>query len=94
MAAAGSDDVGKGWEVRESRSKGKVYYYNTFTGATQWERPIPVGPGQVWNNSTSCEVYTIVGRRELTSHTRENTVLVSTHYCYTVDTSEPTSLTS
>ena len=49
MAAAGSGDLMTGWEVRESRSKGKVYYYNTYTGATQWEKPSPLGPGQVWS---------------------------------------------
>ncbi|RLN58839.1 hypothetical protein BBJ28_00018613 [Nothophytophthora sp. Chile5] len=28
-----------GWLVRVSRSKGKIYYYNTRTKATQWTRP-------------------------------------------------------
>ena len=40
-------DVPTGWELRESRSSSKAYYYNTFTGGTQWEKPIAPGPGQV-----------------------------------------------
>ena len=36
-----------GWEVRDSRSSGKVYYYNMFTGSTQWEKPATPGKGQV-----------------------------------------------
>lgn len=36
-----------GWEVRDSRSSGKVYYYNTYTGSTQWDKPAVPGKGQV-----------------------------------------------
>ncbi len=45
MADAGAGDLANGWVVKESRS-GKVYYYNTYTGGTQWEKPA-LGPGQV-----------------------------------------------
>lgn len=36
-----------GWLVRVSRSKGKTFYINTFTKATQWSRPTePAEPDQ------------------------------------------------
>lgn len=36
-----------GWLVRVSRSKGKTFYVNTVTKATQWTRPTePAGPDQ------------------------------------------------
>lgn len=36
-----------GWVALESQTAGVYYYYNTYTGVTQWERPIvPVHPPQ------------------------------------------------
>lgn len=32
----------EGWILRVSRSKGKVFYYNTHTQQTQWTRPTEV----------------------------------------------------
>ena len=40
-------NVASGWELRESRSSGKSYYYNTYTGGTQWDMPATPGKGQV-----------------------------------------------
>ena len=40
-------DLPAGWELRQSHSSGKSYFYNTFTGGTQWEKPAPIGAGQV-----------------------------------------------
>ncbi|GMT03082.1 hypothetical protein PENTCL1PPCAC_25256, partial [Pristionchus entomophagus] len=40
---ARKDDDGPlpaGWEKRMSRSKGRVYFFNLFTGTTQWEKPM------------------------------------------------------
>lgn len=41
MAAHGNhgNALPDGWLIRVSRSKGKVYYYNTHTKQTQWVRP-------------------------------------------------------
>lgn len=36
-----------GWVQRESRSSGRSYFFNTFTQATQWERPVAPGPDEV-----------------------------------------------
>lgn len=34
-----------GWVALESQTAGVYYYYNTYTGVTQWERPVvPVHP--------------------------------------------------
>ena len=40
-------DLPAGWESRESRSSGKPYYYNSYTGGTQWDKPSMAGSGQV-----------------------------------------------
>jgi hypothetical protein len=31
-----------GWTTRQSKSSGKIYYYNTYTGKSQWEPLIPI----------------------------------------------------
>ena len=36
-----------GWEQRRSRSSGKDYYYNIYTGASVWEKPAAPHPEQV-----------------------------------------------
>lgn len=33
------DTIPDGWIVKESRSTGKTYYYNTITQESQWEIP-------------------------------------------------------
>lgn len=38
MAASGHE-LPEGWLIRVSRSKGKVYYYNTLSKETRWTRP-------------------------------------------------------
>ena len=45
MAAEG--DIPHGWELRQSESSGKAYYYNVYTKMSQWEKPIQPAPGQV-----------------------------------------------
>lgn len=39
MAPASGNALPDGWLIRVSRSKGKVYYYNTRTKETRWTRP-------------------------------------------------------
>ena len=41
------DDLPAGWEVRQSRSSGKDYYYNVYTDVSVWEKPVAPPPGQV-----------------------------------------------
>ena len=36
-----------GWVQKESRSSGRSYFFNTFTHATQWERPVAPGADEV-----------------------------------------------
>lgn len=45
-----SQDLPQGWEKKQSRSSGKVYYLNIYTKASHWEAPSPVPPGQVNTN--------------------------------------------
>ncbi|XP_074593340.1 putative peptidyl-prolyl cis-trans isomerase dodo [Brevipalpus obovatus] len=33
------DELPKGWEKRQSRSTGQVYYLNMYTKESQWEKP-------------------------------------------------------
>ena len=40
-------DLPEGWAAKTSSSTGRTYYLNEYTKATQWEKPEPVGPGQV-----------------------------------------------
>lgn len=48
-------DLPLGWEQRTSRSSGRDYFYNVYTAATVWERPVAPPPGQVFTNgSMSC----------------------------------------
>lgn len=39
MADADVSELPSGWEKRMSRSSGQAYYFNNFTGRSQWERP-------------------------------------------------------
>ena len=43
-------DLPEGWAAKTSSSTGRTYYLNEYTKATQWEKPEPVGPGQVNKN--------------------------------------------
>ena len=40
-------DLPAGWEKRQSRSSGREYYYNIYTDASVWERPVAPPPGHV-----------------------------------------------
>ncbi|KAI1709296.1 PPIC-type PPIASE domain-containing protein [Ditylenchus destructor] len=35
----GTDDLPKGWEKRMSRSSNREYYFNVYSGKSQWDRP-------------------------------------------------------
>ncbi|EDV27565.1 Peptidyl-prolyl cis-trans isomerase pin1 [Trichoplax sp. H2] len=37
----------EGWITRESRSTGKIYYYNTLTNQSQWEPPTDASEDKV-----------------------------------------------
>ncbi|XP_064395385.1 peptidyl-prolyl cis-trans isomerase NIMA-interacting 1-like [Halichondria panicea] len=37
----------EGWELRESRSSGRSFYFNKFTKASIWDKPAAVPSGQV-----------------------------------------------
>ncbi len=37
----------EGWELKESRSSGRSFYFNNFTKASLWEKPATLTPGQV-----------------------------------------------
>lgn len=40
-------DLPAGWEQRTSRSSGKEYFYNVYTDASVWEKPVAPPPGKV-----------------------------------------------
>jgi NIMA-interacting peptidyl-prolyl cis-trans isomerase 1 len=42
-----SNNLPEGWEIRESRSSGRSFYFNAFTKGSQWDKPPTVGPGEV-----------------------------------------------
>lgn len=39
-------ELPKGWEKRESQSRGRPYYYNVETHESRWEPPANVESGQ------------------------------------------------
>ncbi|CAJ0942618.1 unnamed protein product, partial [Mesorhabditis belari] len=39
-------EMPSGWEKRMSRGNGKAYYFNNFTGRSQWERPTEAADGK------------------------------------------------
>lgn len=45
-------DLPQGWELRQSRSSGRDFYFNIYTKGSQWEVPLPVQPGEVIGVST------------------------------------------
>ncbi|EFO21661.1 Pin1-type peptidyl-prolyl cis-trans isomerase [Loa loa] len=48
-------ELPKGWEKRMSRSNNRFYYFNVYTGRSQWERPTkPADPAQASLNEVHC----------------------------------------
>ncbi|VDD87416.1 unnamed protein product [Enterobius vermicularis] len=48
-------ELPKGWEKRMSRSNNQYYYFNVYTGRSQWERPTkPADPAQADLKEVRC----------------------------------------
>ncbi|XP_065917278.1 peptidyl-prolyl cis-trans isomerase NIMA-interacting 1-like [Dysidea avara] len=47
MALSTDTVLPPGWVRKESKTTKKVYYFNTHTNASQWDRPEPLPPGMV-----------------------------------------------
>ncbi|VDN08295.1 unnamed protein product [Thelazia callipaeda] len=48
-------ELPRGWEKRMSRSNSRFYYFNVYTGRSQWERPTkPADPAQAALSEVHC----------------------------------------